>query len=258
MTFAAHANGSPDDAQLVRYLHGELDADDVTAMVRHLDACADCRDRADQLRDRMHRLGDALRAADFDPPPAGEWADVLDTDRVRGASRRRAATFRIAAGWVMIAGAAVALLAPPVRAWIAERVATFTTTPDAHLTAPAADSDAAAIAFEPVGPELIIDVAAHQAAGTLAIRFGTGTAAHVTVRGEGDERLTVGTRTLRIDNHAASQASYDIVLPASIERATVHVAGAAPLIAERADGAATIALGDGSVRTPGARDEDWQ
>lgn len=259
MTFTHHTGGAPDDALLVRYLHGELDAGERSALSQHLDACETCRVRTDALRDRMQRLGATLRAADFEPPPERVWMDVLGTARVRGAARRRSGTWRMAAGWIILAGTAIALLAPPVRAWIAARLAPLTVTTDqVPEETNGIAAGAAAVAFEPDGPELDIDVATFQAAGTLTIRFGEDELARVAVEGGGDEQLTVGSRTLRIDNAPASEASYEVVLPLTVERATVRVAGAVPVIAERARQHVSIALHTAPVRKPASRDEDWQ
>lgn len=249
---------------LVRYLDGELGEAEERELARHLAACPACRSLAADLEARADRVSAALRTADFEVPDAEEaWRRVEAARAGQAGGRPRFATPLLAAGLALAFVATAVVASAPLRTWMAERWP-GAAEPGSERAAPEAapeDGQAghAALDFQPGGPELEVVLAAAQAGGTLTLRFGDAGAATVSVSGGGTERLTVGDGGLRIDNVATARASYDLLLPSTVERASVRIGGGPALEVTRgAVGADPVVLDlerGTVVRNPPARDE---
>lgn len=268
-----HARGDTlDEVLLMRYLHGELDVGADATVAAHVAECADCRARTDALERRLQRVGDALRAADFEMPPREDWRAVLDT--VRESARNRPATrdtsrLRLAAGLLLAVSAAALLASSPLRAWIADRLDSIAggphpaqqAAPTAAATAPAdAGPGTATLVFQPDGAGVNITFDSAQEAGVLRVRFlEVDDGAHMMVTGGAAEPIAVRRSGIRVSNATASTASYDISVPRTVQRVTVRVSAHDALVITRpaaADTAVTtIDLGTGVVRNTPRRDD---
>jgi hypothetical protein len=216
-----------------------------------------CRSRLASLEAGSARVRSALRSADFPAPHADEWQAVLAAARTGGAQRRRVRVWRTAAGGLLVLASAAALATAPVRAWVAERWATIAGDgAPASVGSEPADPGRAALAFQPDGPTLEIAIETSQAGGVLSVRFTGAASARATVTDGGTEQLAVGGHTLRIANDAGSRATYDIVLPARVDRVSVRIGARAPIAVSRAEGLASFSLRSGQrVRNEPPRDE---
>jgi hypothetical protein len=251
-------SGTLDSGLLVQYLHGELDETGVQAVAGHVAACDACRSLVASLDAEMRRASDALRAAAWEQPAPDEWRGVLDGVIRTARSRQRGRRMRIAAGWILVTGAAASLASAQVRGWIAEKLAF-----DAEPTMPVASvqdpsGGHASLSFVPTRPELIIAVATKQTAGSLAIAFTDSARTGITVTEGGTEHLTWSGNGVRIANVADSEASYGITVSHGVERVIVRIGDDGPMSFDRApppDRSARVDLSTGTVRNDAPRDE---
>jgi len=243
------ANHSPDaavdDADLIRWLDGELD-DDERARVD--DAVA--RDpalaaRLEQLRGRAARLSALLQGTDPDlAVVAGvshaPVAKVIELNAAwaarQGMPARTVPPPQPVPGWLQAAAIialllSASLLVPPVRAWIvgllrpADGPGTFT--PIVATPAAALPIDTLGIRFESAATTFTIEFATAPAAGTLSVEWQDvdSVLAERYSAGGGEELMRIDEGLLRIRNAAASTADYRVVLPGRVAAVTVRVPG---------------------------------
>lgn len=239
------SNSIPDpatmDAELIRYLDGELDADERGRIDAALASDPVLADRLSTLRRRGQRLSALL--ADIDPGegvtaaanPAGKaeagattTADVREIASAR--SRRTAGRTRLLrAAVVMLPLLGAALLVPPVRAWIVERLESIVPGPgsdDIVSPAPAAGSGAAAVyTFAVEGPVVEVELDAVQSAGVLTVRLADSPAATLEPisEGAGDPVLILPDGRVRIRNTSASAEGYRLTLPVSVSTLRIRI-----------------------------------
>jgi len=219
---------SANDAELVRYLDGELDAAGRARVEAAAAADADVAARLDMLRRRGNRLRRMLERTDPVAPPARAQPE----EAVKLAGSPALTLMRAAAVLLVLVG--VVTLVPPLRAWIVEqwqRVA-----PSAEPAAPGQPPllrtpDTVSIAFPATYQSFDFELIARQEAGTIRIRVADveQVAAEMHTRTNTEEffRFPGG---LRIVNTATSVADYDIVVPPRVR--IVRVTIAAEKIAE--------------------------
>jgi hypothetical protein len=251
-------SGTLDTGLLVRYMHGELEESHAQAISAHLADCVACRSLVSTLEADMRRASGAIREAAWDQPAPDEWNAVLATVTRTTRTRQRDRRVRIAAGWILVAGAAASLASAPVRAWIAERLAFEPAREMPPVTAAGQSDDHASLSFTPDGSELSVAIATTQAGGSLTVSFAESEKATVTVTGGGTEHLTWTGSGIRIANGADAQASYRIEVSRSIERVLVRIGDAEALSFDRTvtgERPVEIELHSGSVRNETARDE---
>lgn len=200
-----------DDGDLIRWLDGEVAAEEGRAVRAHLADCAACAARLGGLRTRARAVSRVLAAAD--PPVVGR--------------RRIGWGMRAAAAGLVLLG--VGLVVEPVRAWILERAEGAWSLVAARETpAPASAPDepqgarpdpvAGTVSFIPAGDVFRLEVAARQAGGELVIEMVEADAASATVEADGaDEQFVVLPSGLRIVNAAGSGARYVVRLPARLQ-----------------------------------------
>jgi hypothetical protein len=237
----------PDDAELVRYLDDELDAIGRARLERQIAADPASALRLETLRRRGRRMAELLASADAHvlgngrTAPAGAPRLLSNPPRAAQTHVDRAATRRtnlLRAAVIVLALAAAAVLAPPVRALIADGLArladTVGRTPPA---APRPDAATAADAADPAGnrdgvvfqlivgtTDFRIDVDSEQRAGALVLRRGEPGSGSAEIDGPAaDAELLVAAGTLRVLNNEGATASYVIVLPATVRRVHVRV-----------------------------------
>ena len=247
------------DAELIRYLDGELDALGRARVERRIADDPAAARRLETLRRRGRRMRELLAAADapalgngrspHGPEFPAESAGAADARpapviplNARAPGRETGTAGRrrfLRAAVVLLALAATALLAPPVRALIAEGLARLAAAfgeepavPAATGTAPTADGSAGArdaefgAAFDVAAAEFRIEVATGQAAGTLTVRPGAGERGSAAIDGPaGQAELVVSDGVLRIRNGEDATASYVVALPATVRRVHIQVGG---------------------------------
>lgn len=229
------------DGDLVRFLDTEGEPAERERMDGHLRRCDPCGQRLDSLRRRSQRLSVLLTQT----TPAAPEPDILAAARARKRRQASPPWLRAAAMVVVVLGAA--LLADPVRAWVADFLGISRTElaapsqPESQPApiAPSAPEAETRVGFTPASAEVELDVASYQAGG--AIRFQAGEVAEVTVQvQEGTADLLVLPSGIRIGNTPESTADYQVTLPAGVRQVRVRVGGGAPRVIP----AARIAAGE--------------
>ncbi|MBK5188630.1 MAG: hypothetical protein JJD97_10300 [Gemmatimonadaceae bacterium] len=192
------------------------------------------------------RLADAelsrLLASIDHPMPRVSAAQVIM--RARARSGRRSMLLAAAA---VLAVASVATATVPgsfVRRYLHQLVGARSAAPSpAPAAQPASEAASRGIAFTP-GAEVEIDFRALQATGVVAVRWADARTVLLTQSGSSGDAHYALTPTGVIVDNGGSAASYTLVLPRSLERARVRIAGGVVLAKE----------GD-TVSCAGARDD---
>jgi hypothetical protein len=250
------AKNPPDavpDADLVRWLDGELDDTErarVEAAVAEDPALAQ---RLEQLRRRARAFGTLLRAADPVANGAAEPAVRSDGEREsklveldaawaaqQGVEPHPVRPYRPLPAWARAAALVAFLLAaslfvPPVRAWIAGVLApVLGRSEEAPLrglavppSAAEAPIDTLSVTFVTDAAAFTIEFAAVPAAGALTVERAQSDSASASVytAGGGEELQRIRTDLLRISNASTSTADYRVALPASVTQVTVRLPG---------------------------------
>lgn len=242
------ANRTPEntDADLIRYLDGELSAEERARVAAALATDAALADRFARLKRRSMRLGALLAAV---APSDVETAAAHPSRAARPARRPEAQTGWLKAAIIIIAISLGAVLVPPVRAWIVHQLQRLATAPAgapsaaAPTTGPQREPGVLELQFD-VGPSATfeITIAQAQAGGELRIRSVNGERAGATrTGGDGGEEMLISSGGLRIGNLETSGASYEVLLPSRVQRVVVRIGGRVPVVI-RLDGT-------GSTRT---------
>lgn len=213
-----NADGSrrhPDEGRILAYLDGELSGRRARRVRRHLDRCASCRRRRDELDDAAGTLDDALDALDV-PPPERDAASV----RARGRSPSpvgRAAVWK-AAALVLAAATAAGAVVPgsPVREWIAdsaERVTSaFVDRGSPSAASEPAPSRSGGVAIPAQGR---VEVAVTDPAAGLRIRVRTVDDTLVSVAGVGG-RYRLEDRRIGVDGPEGPELRLDVPPSAAV------------------------------------------
>jgi hypothetical protein len=262
---ANHSSGNT-DLDLIRYIDGELDASDRERVEAMLAVDRTLADRFAVLERRSRNLAALLATADpsaheteaarpardaVDAPrqatatpatPLSSNLEVsdgvvsIDEVRTRRPARRSPVMthgwLRAAAIVLVLIGGAMAVA--PVRAWIVDALQrlmgseSVMPAPDPAVV-PAPPGDPFAFTFDLTGTVIAIEIDHVQASGTLTIRQADVARPGAEIRaGNAEEGFVVLPSGLRITNSATSTASYVIVVPPTITRATLRIAGASP------------------------------
>jgi hypothetical protein len=230
MTMANHETrpGRIDDADLVRYLDGELDADTRARIERAVDADPELAVRLDTLRRRGSRLHRLLSETDPPVPAARPPAHGTAGPRAWDRPLLRAAA---------IVGllAAVVAAVPPLRAWVVDTLfrgggepAPVDVVPFPHELRGTADT--MTVQFAVPAPTFDIELINPQRGGRLTIRVidADRGSAELATRGGGENLLAIPAG-LRIINSAASTASYVVEVPSTVRAIRVRMPGS-PLL----------------------------
>lgn len=241
MTAPAGTPHASDD-ELFQLLLGEP-AEEAHAPVRaHLRGCRACGRRAESIRLRSEALDARLAELDWAPPRDLLPASFEEVRRGRGTRLRprpaAAVALRRAA---MFAGVllASALLALPLRAWVAEWAgarwsevaAMLGAGPAPQVPAPAAPAQPrpTEYRFAPEGSRLSLEIASPQAEGILVVRVTGEVDAALQVVQPGTERAPVLVLPDRvvIRNSPSATGSYLLTLPGTVSSLFVRI-GSAP------------------------------
>ena len=235
MTSASLLADHLSDGDLVRLLDGEEALrDDVEA---HLARCAECQERFGVLRRRSERLSGLLIATDAALPEP----DMLAARRLRNQQRRLAQ--RVTPTWMRAAAVVVlllggAMLAEPVRAWVADWLGarwaelTSSTPPEPAqlpvVVEPVPEANTR-VQFTPASEEVELNFASAQAGGAVAVEIGDVPEVTVQVQG-GAADLLVLPGGVRIANRPESVAEYRVEVPARVQRLRVQIGEGRPVI----------------------------
>jgi anti-sigma factor RsiW len=236
---SGHAPSVVTDADLIRYLDGELDGGARASFEQRVAAMPALAARLEKLSRRSSNLSRLL--AEVDPSDGAAGRSELHVRARLGAGGRADQPRR--GLWRAVAAVAaillLALVVPPARAWLLERgralagalgvvgenapePRTPTVEPD---PSPAAGPDAA-IEFAVTGDTFDVDVPA--ADGTLVIRVGRGTSGRAEATDEGESTVVVLASGVRIEGRSTPSAVYSLTLPPSVTTLRVTRRGAAP------------------------------
>jgi hypothetical protein len=250
-----NGNAHYEDGELVRLMGDELTADARVRIERHMDACAACAARLEALR---AELADASALLAEMPVPALDAARRQQSlDAVRSAARQAAARrqaparapfrLRLAYSGSLARAAAVAALlvaggvaASPAGEWIVDRVRDLFQPAEPTVVAEPVPSSipahSSAVAFAPMGDELVIEFRTAQEHGQLVLRIVEGGIATARVQdgiGELDIRVLPG--ALRIENHYEVDAHYEISVPVGLDRLRLRVGNAQEMVIRPAE-----------------------
>jgi hypothetical protein len=146
--------------------------------------------------------------------------------------------------------------ASPAGAWIVDRVRDLFQPAEPTAVAEPVPSSipahSSAVAFAPVGNELVIEFRSAQEKGQLVLRLVEGGVATARVQdGIGDLDIMVLPGTLRIENHYQVDAHYEISVPAGLQRLRLRVGDAREMVIRPAElgleWSAVIGLRHGNV-----------
>jgi hypothetical protein len=216
------------DADLVRYLDGELDAAARARVEAAVAADAEVAARLETLRRRGKRLRRMLERTD----PAAPAARSQPAEAVKLARSPAPTLMRAAAVLLVVIG--IVSLVPPLRAWIVDQWQRIA--PSANTAAPGEPPllrtpDTVSIAFPTTYQSFDFELIARQETGTIRIRVADveQVAAEMYTRTNTEEffKFPGG---LRVVNTATSVADYDIVIPSGVR--IVRLTVAAERIAE--------------------------
>jgi hypothetical protein len=220
----------PGDGALLALIDGEPGVEETRG---HVAECGACAERLALLRRRVERLTQVL----------GETAPaVASAARLRPRPRPRARTWptAIAAAAVFaVAGAGLAMVLHG-RAMRSARVARVgTAAPRPAATASEGAPGTTAVSFVTADTVLDLRIDAAQSAGMLVIRATDAPRVSARIIGaRGTEALLVLPSAVRVRNAPASTASYELLVPASVRRLRLEIAGRA----RRVDAAAELPL----------------
>jgi hypothetical protein len=217
------------DADLIRYLDGELDDAGRARVESAVAADAERAARLETLRRRGRRLRRMLTKTDVPPPPQPPPAFV-EQPTARLKSRRSPSIPLMRAAAVLLVIAGVLTFVPPVRAWIVEQWQRFSTPTESGplpgepplLRIP----DTLDIAFPSPQRTFDFELIARQRAGRIRIRVAdvdqVTAEMHTRTHTEEFFQFPGG---LRVINTEGSVADYEIIVPSTVRAVRVTVAG---------------------------------
>lgn len=225
------------DAELIRYLDGEMDGRESGLLIERMRAEPAAAARLEELQLRSWRLSAILPHVD---PSAQETARSADLIRpaiaTRAPARATSWTPALRAAAIILVVLAGALAAPPVRAWIADRLLAvaqavgLTSSPDAP-PAPAAtpvETPAFAVNFAVTGDTFEVRVPGP--GGTLTVRHDNRADGSVQVTGAAITDHLVLPGGLNLEGTSSPNALYEITLPTLVRAVRLRIGDAAPTL----------------------------
>lgn len=234
-----------DDSDLLALVDDEFTPMERDVRLAHVARCHDCAARLQTLRLRTANfsrlLTDVQLPDDFVFPRLPQPSTVIP---ITSLPPRR--TWMHSA-WARAAVIALVVIVPfatvaPLRAWVMERWSDVremlggteaAPAPAAPAPRPAAPepepASGATVFFTPAPGQFVLDVSERQASGTLTLGRAEGSEGSAEVIGGATETPLVSESGIRILNTPGSTASYRVILPSSVARVRVRVAGGAPI-----------------------------
>jgi hypothetical protein len=231
------------DGDLLRLIGDAASAGERAAAAAHLERCTDCARRLEALRTELNELASLLAVARVDAidparrarsRAAVQQAAVRKVATAQPARRRFAMPFMARAAAVVGLLAATGLAASTVGPWIVRQAQELFRDEPAVVVAPEPGAHVvrgSIVAFAPTGAEFVIELATGQAGGSLTLLVSDTRSASARLIGDdGELDVMVLPAALRIDNHTAATADYEIVIPAHIRSLRVRVGTAEELV----------------------------
>jgi anti-sigma factor RsiW len=232
------------DGDLLRLIGDEVSIGERAAAADHLQRCTDCARRLEALRAELNEVAGLLaitRADAVDPARRARSRAAVQQAAVRKIATRQASRRRFAMPGLMARAAAVAgllvatgLAASTVGPWIVRQAQELFRDEPAVVVAPepaALSVRGSVVAFAPTGADFEIVLATGQEGGSLTLRVSDTRSASARLIGDnGELDVVVLPASLRIANHAAATADYEIVVPAHLTSLRVRVGDAEELV----------------------------
>lgn len=225
------ATPHPSEGDLIRYLDAELSEIEERRLRAHVDGCGHCNARLEEIARFSRSVSRLVAGTPVAGPDMVTRARALATVRrahaARATTRRRAVHVALAASVLLV----LAIAAPPVQAWLSDRLEAFRAPIASPVSAPVAPVVAAAaerssvVAFTPRGARFELEVERYQEAGTLTVEFREASRASAQIVGGRDETMLVLPSGLRVENANGSGASYVVVVPADLPQVRISVGG---------------------------------
>ena len=222
------------DSELLHLVDADASAFELDLWSKHVLACGECCQRLEVLQRRTAKLSALL--SDIQLPEGFAYPTLPKTS-----AARQLPLVRRSDPWMHWMRAALVVLAlgmplvfvQPLRAWVADQFSLGWTQLTALIAgeeagggAPvAAPASSARIWFEPVGPDLVVDIVSTQRTGQLVLRTADDKEGSLEIVGGTDETTVVTEGRLQIINEPSSSASYRVGIPASVQRTRIQLAG---------------------------------
>jgi anti-sigma factor RsiW len=237
------------DAELIRYLDGELSPGGAAALRMQLDASPELAGRLELLRERSARLSNLL--SDLNPAPdlVRQSAAAL---RPRGTEPQRAVAWWSISSAPLRAAAVLALIllgtlaVQPARAWMLERLRNIgetigivaEETAPVPVVTPVTLDQRTAVAFPVAGDTFVIESSV--AVGAVVVRRTTALGATLRTPPLATTEVVYLANGIRIAGSGGDGATFDLELPSSVSVIRLH----------HADGSATAHTvpSEGTVR----------
>jgi hypothetical protein len=208
------------DAELIRYLDGELDAGTRSALDQRLASAPEAAARLATLRRRSRALSQLMRAANPSGPATRASADAIRPQMVQRQQSPWIPLLRIAA---VIAVLLIGIAVPPVRAWLVAHLPGSKQTSTSNNPSGSTSASASNAATSPTADVVYnftvtadtFDLEVTQSAGTLVVSRSAGGSASAEANAAGTSFLVLP-RGLRIEGPASAGAQYTIALPARV------------------------------------------
>jgi len=217
----------PDNGALLRYLDGQLLAEEEEQVSQHVGTCIECTTRQEEINRTLHTVAAALQRTDGRPKQS-------HTRSIRW-------PVAIAAGVLLALTFGVA----PVRGWILHFPKTMWevivsgqgSTPIAPDTSLVVGPNVASVSFVPPAAVFVVEVTTMQSQGTLTIQIVDHDTATATVVGRSNaEEIIVLPSGFRIVNAPGSTATYTVRLPTHLDRIRVVVSGQPDMVLDLSQG----------------------
>ena len=241
------------DLELVRYLDGELEAKERSALASRLAAAPEAAARLEQLRRRSGNLSTLLRTRDPSGTETRASAEVIRPTMTKPAARY---------GWppYLKAAAVVALLltgalaVPPARAWLLARLldagsaiglgaaptsVRVTTTPAPAPTG--VSTTEVTYSFQVSSDTFTIE--ATQTAGRIIVQRSADASASAETAGAGNESILILPRGVRIEGPSSASTVYTIKLPDRVRVVRIQRSTGVALHSLRPDQPLQVELG---------------
>ncbi|HVR44752.1 MAG TPA: anti-sigma factor [Thermoanaerobaculia bacterium] len=227
----------PSEEDLQALIDGELGERDSERLRAHLEECASCRSRRQELESALREAGELLASLDGSPPALSADEVIREAEQRRATARvspRERAASRQSSGpsrrvlWaaslagLVVAGVVAAAVIPgsPLRDAIEEIAGGSDAAAPSPETAPDIWSAQAGVALVP-GRELEIRFEANQTEGSIELLTVPGDTARVDVRSD-SVGFVVGGGSILVKNRGAT-ASYRISLPENLPTARIII-----------------------------------
>ncbi len=222
-----------EDGDLIRLLDRQASPEEHRGILAHLSACGECAARMEALSEQSEILSRFIGELDADAAP-DELTRARALSAARHARARRAANrgglsagvARAAA--VAAVAAVVTLSVSPLRAWVADRWAALAGGGEAGAPVPVQPLElerGSVIRFEPAGEIFVLELEHAQAAGSVTLELRDLDQASAQVLNGATEEIIALPSGLRVENTAASTASYAFTLPANLRLIQIFAGG---------------------------------